>query len=55
MENKFETGDLFTYRENHQGKTPTGEFKVTTPENPLLSITSSYKYKESQYLIPTYN
>ena len=22
---------------NHQGKTPPGEFKVTTPENPLLS------------------
>ena len=24
-------------RENHQGKTPLSEFKVTTPENPLLS------------------
>ena len=23
--------------ENHRGKTPSGEFKVTTPENPLLS------------------
>ena len=23
--------------ENHQGKTPPGEFKETTPENPLLS------------------
>ena len=33
--------------ENHQGKTPPGEFKVTTPENPLLSITSCYKYEES--------
>ena len=33
--------------ENHQGKTPPGDFKVTTPNNPLLSITSSYKYKES--------
>ena len=33
--------------ENHRGKTPPGEFKVTTPENPLLSITSGYKYKES--------
>ena len=29
---KFDTGDLF---------------KVTTPKNPLLSITSGYKYKES--------
>ena len=23
--------------ENHQDKTPPGEFKVTNPENPLLS------------------
>ena len=23
--------------ENHQGKTPLGEFKITTLENPLLS------------------
>ena len=30
-------GDLFMNRENHQGKTPPGDFKVTTPENPLLS------------------
>ena len=28
---------LFTNGENHQDKTPPGEFKVTTPENPLLS------------------
>ena len=28
--------DLFTNGENHQDKTPQGEFKVTTPENPLL-------------------
>ena len=47
MENKFGTRDLFTSRENHQGKTSLGEFKVTTPENPLLSIRSGYKYKES--------
>ena len=31
------TGDLFTNGENHRGKTPPGEFKVTTPENPLSS------------------
>ena len=37
MENKFGTGGLFTNGENHQGKTSPGEFKVTTPENPLLS------------------
>ena len=38
---------LFTNWENHRGKTPPGEFKVTTLKNPLLSITSGYKYKES--------
>ena len=37
IENKFNTGDLFTNEENHRGKTPPGEFKVITPENPLLS------------------
>ena len=47
MENKFDTSDLLTNGENHRGKTPPGEFKVTTPKNPLLSITSGYKYKES--------
>ena len=47
MENKFDIGDLFTNGENYRGKTPLGEFKVTTPENPLLSITSSYKSEES--------
>ena len=34
---KFDTGDLFTNKKNHRGKTPLGEFKVTTPKNPLLS------------------
>ena len=47
MENKFDTGDLFTNEENHRGKTPLGDLKVTTPKNPLLSITSGYKYKKS--------
>ena len=47
MENKFDTSDFFTNGENHRGKTPQGEFKVTTPKNPLLSITSGYKYRES--------
>ena len=37
MEIKFDKGDLFTNGENHRGKTPPGEFKVTTSENPLLS------------------
>ena len=34
-----------------------GDFKVTTPKNPLLSITSGYKYKESNqtlWPIPKY-
>ena len=30
-------GDLFTNGKNYRGKTPPGEFKVTTPENSLLS------------------
>jgi len=39
--------------ENHRGKTPPGDFKVTTPKNPLLLITNGYKYKESyQTLLP---
>ena len=36
MKNKFDTGNLFTNGKNHRGKTPPGEFKVTTPENSLL-------------------
>ena len=47
MENKFDTSDLFTNKENYRHKIPLGEFKVTTPKNLLLSITSGYKYKES--------
>ena len=30
-------GDLFTNGENQHAKTPSSDFKVTTPENPLLS------------------
>ena len=51
-------GDLFMNGENHRGKTPLGYFKVTTPKNPLLSITSGYNYKESYqtlWPIPTYS
>ena len=36
-ENKFDKGDLLTNEENHRGKTPQGEFKVTTLKNLLLS------------------
>ena len=48
---KFDTGDLFTNGENHRGKTPQSDFKVTTPKNPLLSITSGYKNKESYHTL----
>ena len=57
MENKFDTGDLFMNGENYRGKTPLGDFEVTTLENPLLLITSGYKYKESYqtfWSIPKY-
>ena len=36
MENKFDTSDLFMNEKNHWSKTSSGEFKVTTPDNPLL-------------------
>ena len=35
--NKFDTGDLFMNEENHRGKSLPCKFKVTTPENSLLS------------------
>ena len=34
---KFDMSDLFMNGENHRGKTPPGEFKVSTPDNLLLS------------------
>ena len=37
--------------ENHQDKIVPGEFKITIPENSLLSITSGYKYKESYQIL----
>ena len=56
MENKFDTSDLFMNGENHQSKTLPGDFKITTPNNSLLSIISGYKYKESyQTLWPIWN
>ena len=47
MENKFDTSDLFMNGKNHRNNIPPGDFKVITPKNRLLSITSGYKYKES--------
>ena len=35
-ENKFDMGDFVMNGENHWGKTPLGEFKITTSENSLL-------------------
>ena len=43
--NKFDTGDLFINGENHRDKTPSGEFKDTTPENLLLSIKKRLQVK----------
>ena len=37
VEHKFDIDDMFMNRENHWGITPPDEFKVTIPENPLLS------------------
>ena len=61
MENKFDTSDLFMNGENHRGKTPSGEFKVTTLENPLLSIqavtnkrNSSIQYQSTVEPLPQY-
>ena len=52
MEIKFDMGDLFMNGENHRGKTLPGEFKVTTPKNPLLLkqvVTSGYKNPSNLY------
>ena len=38
----------------YMAKTPPSDFKVTIPENPLLS-NKWLQVKESQYLIPTYS
>ena len=51
---KFNTGDLFTNRENHRGRTPLGDLRSPLPKihyyhNKRLQV------KESQYLIPTYS
>ena len=52
VENKFNTGDLFTNGENYQNKTPPGEFKVTTTKkmnpNTLYQLTVE---RLPQYLI----
>ena len=47
-------GDLFTNGENHQGKIPSDEFKVTTPKNHYYQ-NKRLQVKESQYLMPIYS
>ena len=37
VEIKFDMGDLFLNGKTNTAKTPPGDFKVTTPDNPLLS------------------
>ena len=54
MEIKFDTGDLFTNGENHQGKISLGDFKVTTSENSLLSQQVVIN-KEISSTLPTYS
>ena len=39
--------DLLTNGKNLHSKNPTGDFKVTTPENPLLSKQAVTKIKET--------
>ena len=52
MEIKFDIVDLFTNRENHWAKTPSSDFKVTTPEN-LLS--SKQAVTSKRILVPYIN
>ena len=51
MENKFDTGNLFTNGENYRGKTLPGEFKVTILKNPLLpkQVVTSKRNPNIQY------
>ena len=54
---KFDAVIYLRMGKTTKAKTPPGDFKVTTLKNPLLSITSGYKYKESYqifWLIPKY-
>ena len=43
VKNKFDTGDLFTNRENHWGKTPSGEFRVTHSQESTIIKINGYK------------
>ena len=52
MENKFDTGDLFTKGENHQGKTPPGEFKITLPR---IHYYQNKRLQVKRILVPNIN
>ena len=49
MQRKIKIGIVICLRMGKisKAKTPPGDFQVTTPKNPLLSITSDYKYMKS--------
>ena len=54
---KFDTAICLRMRKNTKAKISLSDFKVTTPKNPLLSITRGCKYKETcqtHYPIPKY-
>ena len=42
-ENKVDTVICLRMEKTSKAKTPPGDFKVTTPKNPLLSQQNSYK------------
>ena len=53
MEIKFDTAICLRMRKTTKAKISLSDFKVTTPKNPLFSITRGYKYKETyQTLYP---
>ena len=43
VENKVDTVICLRMGKTSKAKTPPGDFKVTTPKNPLLSQQNSYK------------
>ena len=51
VEIKFDTVICLRMGKITKTKTPPGDFKVITPKNPLLSITSGYKYKKTYQTI----
>ena len=52
MEIKFDTSDLFTNGENHEGKIPLDEFKVTTPR---IHYYQNKRLQVKRILVPNTN